>query len=376
MIEAVLATVVGAVLTQSAGVAGALAVEGDAALRVRPVARHRLAVEVSFPPDGGAPALVGQDGRVVRLGSRRPFLDLRARTRAVNEQGLLSLAFHPRWPADPRVFVHHTDLAGDTRVAEYRRAGATWRARVLLAVDQPYPNHNGGRLAWAPDGRLLVGLGDGGGAWDRHDRSQDPAVRLGKLVALQVDGPPRARDLALGLRNPWRISVDAVGPAVWIADVGQDSQEEISRLPLDGRLRNFGWPRYEGTREHPSRRLSDAGLLTGPEHTHPHPEGCSVVGGGVPRGPRAPRALVGRYVFGDFCRGRLASFAVGPAGRAGQVRWEGVSVPGLVDVAVAPDGRVWAVRRDGVVVAVEDATSARSPRASSTASAGAATAGP
>jgi|GEM_PF-3185677 len=356
VIETLLATVVGAVLTNSAGLGGAFAPEGPAALRLRPVARHRLAVEVAFPPDGGPAALVGQDGLVVRRGARRPFLDLRGRTAAVNEQGLLSLAFHPRWPRDPRVFVHHTDPAGDTRVAEYRRTGGRWTRRVLLAVDQPYANHNGGELAWAPDGRLLVGLGDGGGAWDRHDRSQDPELWLGKLVALHVDGPPRPRRLALGLRNPWRISVDPVGPAVWIADVGQDAEEEISRLPLDGRVvRNFGWPRHEGRTVHAARRLSPVGRLTGPEYTYPHPQGCSVVGGGVPRGPRAPAVLVGRYVFGDFCRGGLASFPVDTSGRSGQTRWEGAAVPGVVDVSVAPDGRVWVVRRDGVVLAVEDA---------------------
>jgi glucose/arabinose dehydrogenase len=364
-----LARLVGTVLVAADALAG-VAPGPPPRLQAVEVARVPLAVGLSFPP-AGPPLVVAQDGRVVTLGRRpRTVLDLRGRTRAADEQGLLSVVAHPRWPADGRLFVHLTDRAGDTRVTEERRTpGGAWRSRVLLAVDQPYSNHNGGELAWAPDGRLLVGLGDGGDAFDPQDRVQDPGSPFGKLIALRVDGDPSPATLALGLRNPWRIAVDRATGVVWAADVGQDEQEEIDAIPLDGRMRNYGWPRWEGTHLHAHRAMSHVGAPTPPAAAYGHDVGCSVIGGGVVRGPQAPPGLADRYVFADFCRGRLASFPVRGAERAGPVRWERTPVPGAVAVAVSPAGAVYVVRRDGTVARLRAA--ARRPAATGQARAGA-----
>jgi glucose/arabinose dehydrogenase len=238
-------------------------------------------------------------------------------------------------------------------VVEYERTTSGLReARMLLAVEQPYENHNGGNLAFGRDGRLYLGLGDGGGAFDADDRSQDPASRLGKLLRLDVDRPGAEWELvALGLRNPWRITPDALTGDLWIGDVGQDLQEEIDRLPADAGVPvDYGWPRHEGNRLHARRTRSGVAPLVAPEHAYARGLGCSVVGGPVVRGTRLP--LEGRYLYGDFCTGRLWSFPVGPDGKDGPARAEQVAVPGLVSIDLTPDGRLFLTSIYGLVYEV------------------------
>lgn len=262
--------------------------------------------------------------RIIRDGVllAEPFLDLTARvstsadTRG-SEQGLLGLAFHPRFAANGRFFVNFTDTTGTTRVVE-RTIGrddpdraAPGNERIVLSVDQPYANHNGGHLAFGPDGRLYVGLGDGGSAGDPKGNGQNPTSLLGKMLALDVDAGPDAKPtvVALGLRNPWRYGFDRETGDLWIADVGQNRFEEIDVLTVAMRTAsaptNFGWNAVEGM--HCFRGpLCDQRRFTPPVLEYGHDDGCSITGGYVYRGTRLP-ALVGRYFFADYCTAIIRS---------------------------------------------------------------------
>jgi len=244
----------------------------------------------------------------------RPFLDLSGSVASQGERGLLSVAFDPRYASNRRFYVNYTNTAGDTRVVRYTasgqdpdRASAASR-KVLLRVRQPYSNHNGGQLQFGPDGRLYVGMGDGGSAGDPQGRAQDPRSRLGKILRLSVGtSPVKVRVYAKGLRNPWRFSFDRKTGALWIGDVGQDAWEEVDYLRA-GRPAgaNLGWNGYEGTHvydRHTAARL-DRSKLVWPATEYSRSDGNSVTGGYVYRGLAVP-ALRGLYVFGDFGSGRV-----------------------------------------------------------------------
>ena len=198
------------------------------------------------------------------------------------------------------------------------------QVRELLHVAQPEPNHNGGHLAFGPDGRLYVGMGDGGGAFDPDRRAQDLDDKLGKLLSTDVDGDPSWRVELIGLRNPWRFSFDPALGEVWIGDVGQDDIEEIDRVLLepDEPPKNLGWSAFEGTERmgEGDDSLTD-GELVWPVAQYPHDDGCSVTGGYVYQGTALPR-LAGRYLYGDFCSGVLWSLKGAPEGGAADVRRE------------------------------------------------------
>lgn len=244
----------------------------------------------------------------------RPFLDLSGMVSSDGERGLLSVAFDPRYASNRRFYVNYTNTAGDTRVVRYTAsaqepdlASAASR-KVLLRVRQPYSNHNGGQLQFGPDGRLYVGMGDGGSAGDPQGRAQDPRSRLGKILRLSVGtSPVKVRVYAKGLRNPWRFSFDRKTGALWIGDVGQDAWEEVDYLRA-GRPAgaNLGWNGYEGTHvydRHTAARL-DRSKLVWPATEYSRSDGYSVTGGYVYRGLAVP-ALRGLYVFGDFGSGRV-----------------------------------------------------------------------
>ena len=308
-------------------------------------------VDVVFPPgdpshmvvvEQGGDAVMFEDGR--RLA--RPLLDLRGRITTGGEQGLLGLAFAPQFPDDPRIVVNYTDLAGDTNVVSYRVRD--WRAdpstaRRLLFVDQPYPNHNGGDVVFGPDGRLYIGMGDGGSGGDPGNRAQNPDVLLGKLLRMDLDHP-RPQIYALGLRNPWQFSFDRDTGDLWIGDVGQSAWEEIDHLPAGAPPgTNFGWNLYEG--DHEYRATSPAGPeFTNPVAEYSHQLGCSVTGGFVYRGPSIP-ALDGRYVYGDYCSGRIWTLAPG-----GRPRLLKLDLPELTTFGEDPDGRLYAASQDGRVL--------------------------
>jgi glucose/arabinose dehydrogenase len=277
--------------------------------------------------DGSARLFVLEQPGRIRVLERdlllpRPFLDISERVLSGGEQGLLGLAFHPDFRRNGRFYVNYTRRPdGATVLAEYRRGASPDQAlreeRILMVVLQPYPNHNGGMVAFGPDGYLYVGLGDGGSAGDPGNRAQNPDELLGKILRIDVDrGDPygvpvdnpygreggRPEIYALGLRNPWRFSFDSKTGELWAADVGQNKWEEIDLVTKGG---NYGWRLMEGAHcFHPTFFCQTSGLQL-PLFEYSHEKGrCSVIGGYVYRG-RTVDSLAGHYLYGDYCSGEI-----------------------------------------------------------------------
>ncbi len=284
---------------------------------------------VTHAGDGtGTLYAVEQPGRIVPVTpgdvQGAPLLDITDRVGSGGERGLLGLAFHPDFESNGRFFVNYTNKQGNTVVSEFvRGASGTVDAaaeRVLLRVNQPYPNHNGGMVAFGSDGYLYIGLGDGGSAGDPHNNGQRLDTHLGKILRIDVNsgdpyGIPQDNPFAngqdgalpeiwsLGQRNPWRFSFDRATGAMFIADVGQNEFEEINAEPAGVGGRNYGWKIMEADRCYANEGCSRRGL-TLPVAIYSHSEGCSVTGGYVYRGGAFPQ-LFGGYVFSDYCSGRL-----------------------------------------------------------------------
>ncbi len=257
------------------------------------------------------------------------YLDLQDRTRAQGERGLLGLAFHPDFVGNGRLFVHYTDTGGTTVLSELRADTADADVvdpaseRVILTLEQPYGNHNGGQIAFGPDGFLYVALGDGGSGGDPLNAGQDLSTWLGTILRLDVDGeqPYAVPDdnpfvgvddaldeiWAYGLRNPWRFSFDRATGDLWIADVGQNEVEEVNRQDASSAGgENYGWRIMEGDACYDPPSGCDPTGLTMPVLTYTHASGWgrSVTGGYVYRGSDVP-SLEGAYVFGDYVSGRI-----------------------------------------------------------------------
>jgi glucose/arabinose dehydrogenase len=306
-------------------------------------------VHVSAPRNQpGRIYVVEQTGRIRIVQNGRvtgTLVDLRSQVVCCGEQGLLSVAFHPRYARNGKYYVNYTDLRGDTRVVEYR---GKRRLRQILFVDQPYSNHNGGQTAFGPDGRLYVGMGDGGAGGDPENRAQNLGSRLGKLLAINVDRrAPRPQIVGYGLRNPWRFSFDRRTGDLYIGDVGQNSWEEVdfTRRRSSG-VENYGWDVYEGRSRFENKQPSGSGRLVFPVFVYSlEGEHCAVTGGFVYRG-RAVRSAAGRYFFGDNCSGAVWSF---PAGRARSVRREPFSLGGLSSFGEDANGELYAVTLNGRV---------------------------
>ncbi len=269
---------------------------------------------------------------IIRDGVRstQPFLDMSSAVSTNSERGLLGLAFSQSFAEDNLFYINYTDKDGTTTISRMTASGDSAVAgseQVLLRIKQPYANHNGGMLAFGPDGYLYIGTGDGGSGGDPHGNGQNTAVLLGKLLRIDVardntavrdteygiapDNPfantPRAaREIwAYGLRNPWRFSFDRKTGDLWIGDVGQDAWEEIDFQPADSvGGENYGWNAYEGTHPYPSGRAAASGDFTSPVVEYDHKAGESVTGGYVYRGSAQP-ALWGTYFYGDYVSGRV-----------------------------------------------------------------------
>lgn len=273
---------------------------------LRRIAKATRPVLLLSPPSDPRRFVVEQTGlvRILRPDDTfdpTPFLDLTSVVTPgiaeASEQGLLGLAFHPDFAKNGRLFVNYTDHEGDTVIAEYPSK------RTLAKIGQPYSNHNGGNIVFGPDGKLWVGMGDGGSRNDPQNRGQNPREPLGKMIRLDVDAAkPTPEVVILGVRNPWRFTFDPATRDLWIADVGQVSYEEIDYLPyatIQPGTTNLGWRVREGLHCFQADTCATEGLID-PVAEYDHKTGCSVTGGFVYRGAAIP-ALAGHYFYADFC---------------------------------------------------------------------------
>lgn len=282
-----------------------------------------------------------------------PFLDLSATVSNGSEQGLLGLAFHPQYAAIGLFAVNYTNLNGDTRVSLFRVSADPSIAdpaseRVILAVDQPFSNHNGGMVVFGPDGLLYIGLGDGGSGGDPQGNGQSRGTFLGKILRLAVSGTGqvsipadnpfvgrsgmREEIWSYGLRNPWRFSFDWSTGDLYIGDVGQNAREEIDAVTDVlgfGRGVNFGWNIMEGAICYSPRAGCNQSGLTLPVLDYDHNQGCSVTGGYVYRGSAIPW-LRGTYFYGDYCQGWVRSFRLQGASVSEERQWPSLAPGGLI----------------------------------------------
>jgi glucose/arabinose dehydrogenase len=293
-------------------------------------------LEVVDPDDGSGRLFIVEKTGTVRIlkdgkMSDSPFLDITDHVSSGSEQGLLSLAFDPKFKDNGVFYIDYTNTDGNTRVERWHvskdnpdKADPS-SVFQILAVDQPYPNHNGGLLMFGPDGDLYIGLGDGGSEGDPNENGQNLNTLLGKILRIHVDPETndanhpysipkdnpfvdkqdaRAEIWAYGLRNPWRFSFDRKTGDLYIADVGQNTYEEIDVQPAKSKGgENYGWNTMEGDSCYVTSPCDQSGL-TLPVFTYTHDSGCSVTGGFVYRGKASP-SLDGVYLFSDYCSGLL-----------------------------------------------------------------------
>jgi glucose/arabinose dehydrogenase len=329
-------------------------------------------VHLTAPAGDARLFIVEQPGRIqiVRDGRllREPFLDLTDRIRSGGERGLLSVAFHPRYRSNGLFYVNYTDRAGDTRIERYRVRSDPDRAdpasaTLVLEIDQPYANHNGGHIVFGPDGKLWIGMGDGGSGGDPQRHGQNRASLLGKMLRIDVDARapyaipadnPFARTSgtrpeiwALGMRNPWRFCFDRRESLLVIADVGQNQWEEIDAVSLRSAGANFGWNVMEGNHCYDAPNCRTTGFIP-PVLQYSHGEGCSITGGVVYRG-RAIPMLGGHYLFTDYCRGWIRSARLSPRGATDYREWAGLHVDSPTSFGEDASGEVYVLSHSGAV---------------------------
>ena len=321
---------------------------------------------------------VEQAGQIWRIGpdgtiAGRPFLDLSAQISSGGERGLLGLAFDPGYRSNRRLFVAYTDSAGADTVAQLTAtadgsAADSASQRVVVKIDEPFANHNGGMLAFGPDGYLYFGTGDGGSGGDPMGNGQNTNVLLGKILRLDVDGgdpyaiPPdnpfadgggRPEIWDWGVRNPWRFSFDSQTGALWIADVGQGQREEIDVEAPGAGANNYGWNVVEGDLCYLSDGC-DQSAYKAPVITLSHDNGvCAVVGGYVYRGAAYPQ-LDGRYLFSDNCAGTIWSLDAASALAAGSADYQQIAQSDVHPSAFGVDesGELYLVDLEGDVFRV------------------------
>jgi hypothetical protein len=334
---------------------------------------------------------VFQDGSVLPTA----FLDIRLLVSCCGERGLLGLAFHPRYSENGLFFVDYTNLSGDTVVARYRVSAGNPNIAdpssgvTLLTIAQPFSNHNGGQLAFGPDGYLYIGMGDGGSANDPMCNAQRDESLLGKILRIDVDansgsppfygippdnpfaapGGPRDEIWAKGLRNPWRFSFDRLTGDLYIGDVGQGSREEVDFQPAASPGgENYGWKAMEGTACGGGGTLGcpagvapcNASSLVRPILEYPHSGGdCSITGGYVYRGPSSPE-LAGTYFYGDYCSGKLWGAKRNAAG-TWSTRLFSPRAASLTTFGEDVSGRLYLATESGLLAMIVDANPAAPP---------------
>jgi glucose/arabinose dehydrogenase len=336
------------------------------------VAGLEAPVHLTAPPGDARIFIVEQPGRirVVRDGAllAAPFLDITDRVLSGGERGLLSLAFDPDYADSGWFWVNYTGANGATRVERYRVSAAdpdradVGSATLVLQVEQPFANHNGGQIAFGPDGYLYIGMGDGGGAGDPQGHGQNLGTLLGALLRLDVHSsapyaiPPdnpyagstsaRPEIWAHGLRNPWRFSFDFAGDVLYVADVGQRTWEEINARPADEGGVNYGWNTMEGAHCYNAESCSRAGL-TLPVHEYSHDDGCSVTGGHVYRGAIA--GLRSHYFYADYCSGWIRSFRLTASGATDHREWAVGDVGRVLSFGTDAYGELYVLSQNGTV---------------------------
>ncbi|MGH7658033.1 MAG: PQQ-dependent sugar dehydrogenase, partial [Gemmatimonadales bacterium] len=279
-----------------------------------------------------------------------PFLDITGLVGSSGtEQGLLGIAFDPDYEANGRFVVNYTDRNGDTRIVSFNVSSDPdvadpQSATLILSVDQPFSNHNGGGLEFGPDGFLYIGLGDGGSGGDPGNRGQDRATLLGKLLRIDLDGGTpyaipasnpfadsagqKGEIWAWGLRNPWRFAFDRANGNLYIADVGQSEREEVNVAANSDGGENYGWRIMEGNSCFSATSCDRTGL-TLPVLDYSHDDGCSITGGYVYRGNTVPE-LAGRYFYADYCGGWVRSFTFSNGQATDQREWPQLDPGGAI----------------------------------------------
>ncbi|HEX6116198.1 MAG TPA: PQQ-dependent sugar dehydrogenase [Solirubrobacterales bacterium] len=328
---------------------------GSGDLRLRAVGEFDSPVYVAAPPrDRHRLFVVERAGRIVVMrdgGRPRTFLDISERVSTQGERGLLSMAFAPNYGKSRRFYVYYSNDAGDIEVDEFRRSGrsgsraAEGSRRRIVAVPHSGAFHNGGTVAFGPDGGLYAAIGENG----MPSNAQDPSTPLGKLIELDPRRPGRIEIVATGLRNPFRFSFDDRTETIAIGDVGAGSVEEVDYLALaDARGANFGWPAFEGD-------VATGSALVGgppapPMFTYDHSGGrCSITGGLTVRDRRLG-ALAGRYLYADLCAGELRSFEPDVAANAARdERSLGITIDQPVGFGADGRDRVHVASLDGTV---------------------------
>ena len=343
-------------------------------LRVQTVATGLSSpVHLAAPANDSRLFIVEQPGRIriVQVGqlASTPFLDIRAKVNSGGEQGLLSVAFHPDYATNGYFFVNYTDLNGDTRVERYRVSGNAnaadpASAKLIIAIAQPFSNHNGGQLAFGADGKLYIGMGDGGSGGDPHNHGQDRATLLGDLLRIDVDAgdpyaiPPdnphaastqlRPEIWASGLRNPWRFAFDFADNMLYIADVGQGSWEEINAVPVAQGGINYGWRIMEGAHCYNAASCDQSGLQL-PVHEYANDnETCAVTGGQVYRGSAIP-SISGHYFYSDYCAGWLKSFRLVNGTATAHRTWDVGDLGNVTSFGADAFGELYILSADGTV---------------------------
>lgn len=303
------------------------------------------------------------------------FLDVTGLITNGGERGLLGLAFHPNYANNGYFYINYTNTSGHTAIMRYTVSSNPNLADAnsafpIMTINQPFSNHNGGHIAFGPDGYLYIGMGDGGSAGDPGQRAQNPLERLGKMLRIDVEGgspfaiPPTnpyfgqtdtlPEIWAIGLRNPWKWSFDSETGDMWIGDVGQGSWEEIDLepSPSEGGY-NWGWDCYEGNHDFGTAGCPDASFFDAPVKVYSHGIGfCSITGGMVYRGQRFP-ALDGIYFFSDYCDGDIMTLA--PNGSGG---WNEANLyaagAGIVAFGEDMDGELYVVKNTGTIFRIFD----------------------
>jgi glucose/arabinose dehydrogenase len=325
-------------------------------------------------PAGDARLFVVEKGgqiKIIQNGTTLPtaFLDISSRISDSGERGLLSMVFHPQFSINRQFYIYYTDTSGSIVVERYlasssdpNKADTASATPVITILHPNFDNHNGGQLAFGPDGYLYIGTGDGGGGGDPIKNGQNTAVLLAKILRLDVSSLPykipannpfststvnKKEIWAFGLRNPWRFSFDAPAAKLYIGDVGEDAKEEINVADVNAAGLNYGWSNTEGTLCFNSAACNKTGI-TMPTVEQDHPDSESITGGYVYRGSKIPE-LQGTYFYGDFIFGWVKSFVYSNGAATNQKDWPALKVENLASFGVDSANDLYAVSLCGGV---------------------------